>query len=224
VPELWPFCEEKKQVSIKDLDFSNQCESIEALFLGDIHIRKSMKYFDTNCRKELFVAYCGSLGVTAANETDKPGLYYYNGNEITELMYELPRKYVTIDIYEHLEESKQLTQLKLKYEEYRKEKKRPVFLVKIHNGAVVGNHLDFLHDIGYVRTSKVKQDKEGGEELVNIRSEIKTADRFSSVLKTLTQDLANGNDIHQLAYELLTAAEPKLILDNLKEKTLWQTN
>lgn len=220
VPELWPFCEEKKQVSLKDLDFSNQCESMEALFLGDIHIRKSMKYFDTNCRKELFVAYCGSLGVTAANETDKPGLYYYNGNEITELAYELPRKYVTIDIYDHVEESKHLTQFKLKYEEYRKEKKRPVFLVKIHNGAVVGNHLDFLHDIGFVRTSKVKKDKEGQEELINIRSEIKTADRFSSVLKTLTQDLANGEYIHQLAYELLTAADPKTVLDNLKLKTL----
>ena len=216
VPELWPFCEEKKQISIKDLDFSNQCESIEALFLGDIHIRKSMKYFDTNCRKELFAGYCGSLGVTAANETEKPGLYYYHDNSIDVINYNLPRQYITLNVTpENLEG---LTASK--FQDLKKEEKRPVFLVKLHDGVDVGNKLDFLHDIGYVRTSKVKKDKEGQEELINIRSEIKTADRFSSVLKTLTQDLANGEYIHQLAYELLTAADPKTVLDNLKEKTL----
>jgi DNA repair exonuclease SbcCD nuclease subunit len=224
VPELWPFCEDKKKISIKDLDLSNQCESLEAIFLGDIHIRKSMTYFDVACNKELFVAYCGSLGVTAANETDKPGLFYYDGEKITTIPYELPRQYVTIDIHEHLTESKYLTEFKKRYEAYKTESKRPVFLVKLHNGAVTGNHLDFLHEIGYVRTTKVKEDSEGREELVNIRSELKTADRFSSVLKSLTQDMVNGENIYQLAYELLTATEPKTTLDNLKEKTLWQTN
>jgi hypothetical protein len=220
VPELWPFCEDKKKISLKDLDFANQCGSLEAILLGDIHIRKSITYFDVNCNKQLFAGYCGSLGVTASNETDKPGIYYYNGTELTTIPYQLPRQYINIDIYDSLIESKYLTEFKKKYEEYKTENKRPVFLIKLHNGAVTGNHLDFLHEIGYVRTTKVKQDSEGREELVNIRSELKTADRFSSVLKALTQDMVNGENIYQLAYELLTATEPKTTLDNLKEKTL----
>jgi DNA repair exonuclease SbcCD nuclease subunit len=215
VPELWPFCEDKKKISLKDLDFSNQCESIEAIFLGDIHIRKSMRYKDINCNKELFVGYCGSLGVTAANETEKPGLYFYdNDDALHYINYNLPREYITINVdANNLESFK-----KADYEKYRTDKK-PVFLVKLHDQVDVGNKLDFLHDIGYVRTSKVKQDKEGAEELINIRSELKTSERFSIVLNILTKDMANGEDIHQLAYELLTAADPKAVLDNFKQKS-----
>lgn len=217
IPELWPFCEDKKKVSLKDIDFSNQCESIEAIFLGDIHIRRSMKYFDINCNKELFVGYCGSLGVTAANETEKPGLFYYdNNNNLSYIDYSLPRQYVTIDVYPSTLQDIGLS----KFEYYKADKKRPVFLVKLHDGVDVGNKLDFLHELGYVRTSKVKKDKEGNEELINIRSELKTADRFSSVLKLLTKDMADGESIHQLAYELLTAADQKAVLDNLKQNTI----
>ena len=217
VPELWPFCEDKKKISVKDLDLSNQCESIEGILLGDIHIRREMRYHDTGCNKELFVGYCGSLGVTAANETTKPGLYYYDGQKLSTVEYKLPRKYVTIEIHDHVApESDYLKELKNKYEVYRKEEKRPVFLVKIYKGSEVGNNLNFLYDLGYVRMTKVKEDKEGNEEMVNIRSELKTMDRIESVLKQMTSSLPNSELVFDLASKLLTEADPKMVLDNYK--------
>lgn len=218
VPELWPFCEDKKKISIKDLDLSNQCESLEGILLGDIHIPREMQYFDVNCGKELFVGYCGSLGVTAADETKKHGLYYYDGEKLSRIPYKLSRKYVTLDIHSDIIDDNGGYYLawKEKYLALKEEKKRPVFTVKLHNGISpkdLGNKLDFLYDVGFVRMSKVRKDSEGNEEMVNIRSELKTSDRIDSVLKSL----AEGNErVYNLAHELLTAADHKSVLDSFK--------
>jgi hypothetical protein len=214
VPELWPFCEEKKKVSFNDLDLANQCGSIRGLFLGDIHIRRQARFNNPACEKELFMGYCGSLGVTAADETRKEGLYYFDGEKLKTIKYELPRPYVTIELYpDNLEE---------KLELYNKVKygigdERPVFLVKLYDGVDVGNRLNFLYDVGIVQVTKVKKNKEGTEELVNIRSELKTADRIEGVLRALTSGIAHGEQIMNIAYELLTSSDPKAVLDKFKE-------
>lgn len=214
IPELWPFCEEKKKISLKDLDFSNQCASLRGIFLGDIHIRRTARFTSPECDKELFMGYCGSLGVTAANETEKPGLFYFNGEKLTTLDYNLPRQYVTLDVTpDNLDEITRDAQ----YATYKLGPKRPVFLVKLHNCVDVGNRLNFLHEIGYVRTTKVKKDDEGNENLVNIRSELKTADRISGVLRELTHGIEDSETIFDTAYKLLTESDPKAVLDQFKE-------
>ena len=109
-----------------------------------------------------------------------------------------------------------MVELKKKYEAYKQEAKRPVFLVKIYKGSEVGNNLNFLYDIGYVRMTKVKEDKEGNEEMVNIRSELKTMDRIEAVLKQMTSPLENADLVFDLASKLLTEADPKMVLDNYK--------
>jgi hypothetical protein len=216
IPELWPFCEDKKKISLKDIDFTNQCLSIRGIFLGDIHIRRQMRFHDLGCDKELFVGYCGSLGVTAANETEKEGLYYFDGEKLKTLKYNLPRQYVTIDVRpDNLEQIVKDSG----YATYKLGPKRPVFLVKLHAGVDVGNQLNFLYDIGFVKMTKVKQDKDGQEELVNIRSELKTADRFGSVLRDLTHGLENGDKVYDIAYKLLTDSDPKAVLDNFKSES-----
>jgi hypothetical protein len=65
--------------------------------------------------------------------------------------------------------------------------------------------------------TKVKQDKDGQEELVNIRSELKTADRFSTVLRELTNGIENSEKVYDIAYKLLTDSDPKAVLDSFKE-------
>lgn len=214
IPELWPFCEEKKKISLKDVDFTNQCSSVRGVFLGDIHIRRQMRFRDLGCDKELFVGYCGSLGVTAANETEKEGLYFFDGEKLRTIKYDLPRQYITVDVKpDNLE---QIAKDSL-YATYKLGPKRPVFLVKLYDGVDVGNRLNFLYDIGFVKMTKVKQDKEGKEELINIRSELKTADRFSSVLRDLTHSVEYGDKVFDIAYKLLTENDPKRVLDEVKE-------
>jgi DNA repair exonuclease SbcCD nuclease subunit len=216
VPELWPFCDEKKKISLKDLDFANHCNSLQGVFLGDIHIRREMRYHDMVCDKELFVGYCGSLGVTAANETNKPGLYYYDGEKLKTIKYDLPREYITVDVSQD-----NLDQVANYYRNAARKPgpERPVFLVKLYSGVEIGSKLNFLYEIGHVKMTKVRVDGEGKEELVNIRSEIKTADRFSAVLRDLTAGLENNERVYDIAYKLLTASDPKAVLDRFKEET-----
>jgi hypothetical protein len=214
IPELWPFCEEKKKISLKDIDFSNQCASMRGIFLGDIHIRRTARFTSPECSKELFMGYCGSLGVTAADETNKPGLFYFDGVKLNTIVYDLPRQYVTLDVtVDNLDEIIKDTQ----YAAYKLGPKRPVFLVKLHDCVDVGNKLNFLYDIGFVRTTKVKKDNEGNEELVNIRSELKTADRIGGVLRELTHGIEDSETIFDTAYKLLTESDPKAVLDQFKE-------
>jgi hypothetical protein len=103
------------------------------------------------------------------------------------------------------------------YATYKLGPKRPVFLVKLHDSVDVGNKLNFLYDIGFVRTTKVKKDSEGNEELVNIRSELKTSDRISGVLRELTSGIEDSETIFDTAYKLLTESDPKAVLDQFKE-------
>jgi hypothetical protein len=91
-----------------------------------------------------------------------------------------------------------------------------VFVVKLHDGVEAANKFNFLYDIGFVRTSKVKKNEEGAEEMINIRSELKTVDRISGVLKDLTHNIEYGDVVYDLAYQLLTSAETKTILDHFK--------
>jgi DNA repair exonuclease SbcCD nuclease subunit len=213
VPELWPFCEDKKKIAFNDLDLSNQCGSIRGIFLGDIHIRRQARFHNPGCDKELFMGYCGSLGVTASNETEKEGLYYFDGEKLKTIKYELPRQYVTIDVYpdslEKVAKDKQ-------YATYKLGPKRPLFLVKLYDGVEIGDKLNFLYDIGFVKMTKVKVDKEGQEEMINIRSELKTVDRIGGVLRDLSREEENSDTVYDLAYKLLTESDPKAALDQFK--------
>lgn len=216
IPELWPFCDEKKTISMKDLDLSNQCGSLVALLLGDIHIRRDMRYMDMACNKDIFVGYCGSLGVTASNETKKEGLYYWDGNAMQLIEYKLPRKFITLDCYP---DSVHLFKPEL-FAVYRDLPAKPVFLCKLHDGTQPGNIFNFLYDIGHVKMTKIRKNADGQEEMINIRSELKTAERFAAVLRELTQDLPNFKQVYDTAYQLLTEDDPKTVLDKLKESII----
>jgi len=211
IPEIWPFCDEKKKIHLKDVDLSNHCSSMQAFFLGDIHKRQEMKYLDVVCNKELFVGYCGSLGVTASDETVKEGLYYWDGERLQLIEYSLPRKFVTINV---TETSLPLLTADL-FQEYLNLEAKPVFICKLDDNIKVEHKLDFLYELGYVKFTKVRKQASGQDELINIRSELKTADRFADVLRLLTQPLENSDQVYNTAYELLVDQDPKRVLDNL---------
>jgi hypothetical protein len=218
IPELFPFCDEKKKINLNQIDFSNHCESLEGIFLGDIHKRKEMWYHDPVCNSKIFVGYCGSLGVTSSDEFDKPGIYFWNNGELQVVEYELPRRFVTIDLdIENI--------LTISPEEYTKEYKddgnKPVFLCK-YGDDVAGqlNKLDFLYSLGIVKFTKIKKYAKYGEEHVNIRSELKTADRISGVLRDMTNGAEYGEELYNYSYKLLLGDKSETVLDALKEEIL----
>jgi DNA repair exonuclease SbcCD nuclease subunit len=219
VPELFHFISEKKKVSIKDIDFSNQCGSIQAIFLGDIHKRLEMWYHDPVCDRKIFVGYCGSLGVTAADETEKDGMYYWNGDKLEIVEYQLPRKFVTLNITKDNIDNFSPSL----YAEYVMSENKPVFLCKYtHEVSDQLDKLQFLYKIGMVKFTRVKLDKNNQEEHINIRSELKTADRIFNVLHELTNGKDDSDIIYNTAVKLLTEDDTAKVLDSLKNEILLQ--
>jgi DNA repair exonuclease SbcCD nuclease subunit len=220
IPELWPFCEEKKKISLKDLDFSNHCGSLRAIFLGDIHKRREMNYLDPICNRKVFVGYCGSLGVTAGDETEKDGLYYWNETKLELIECPLPRKFVTLEVNE-----KNISSFsKDAFEIYRSESAKPVFLCKY--ASEVADSLDklhFLYEYGMVKFTRVKKGADQVEEHINIRSELKTSDRISGVLKEMTTGKEAGDLLYRFAYRLVTEEDPARVLDDLKSEVYEKT-
>ena len=215
IPELWPFCDDKKKISLKDIDFSNHCGSMKAIFLGDIHKRREMWYLDPVCNSKVFVGYCGSLGVTAADETEKEGIYYWNEGKLETVEYSLPRDFVTVDINKDTVD----TITESQFTKYGGKEKRPVFLCKYTTE--VSSDLEkfsYLYKYGIVKFTRVKLDKDNQEEHINIRSELKTSDRISAVLRDLTNGKTESDLIYSYASRLLTEEDPTKVLDDLKNE------
>ena len=215
IPELWPFCDEKKVINLKDLDFSNHCNSLKAVFLGDIHKRREMWYKDPVCNSQVFIGYCGSLSVTASDETEKAGLYLWDSSQSSPLNlveYSLPRVFVQLEInQENIDKL-----FKAEFEQYRNEKARPVFICKY--GADVGdqlNKLNFLYELGIVKFTRIKSD-DVSEEYINIRSELKTNERAAAVLKALINGRKDGDILYDYGYRLLSDEDAATVLDELK--------
>lgn len=212
VPELWPFCDDKKKLSIKDIDFSKQCTSMQGVILGDIHIRREARCHSDSCEKPLFAGYCGSLGVTASDETDKPGLYYWDGSVLNLIEYTLPRKFIKLEVTdEFLQDVSEKD-----YAHYKNEPARPVFICLLHNGVKVEGRLHFLYNYGIVRMSRMKAQEDEGVEMVSIRSELKTTDRISGILKALCATTSDAALTYATLQKLLSSDDSKTVLDNLK--------
>jgi DNA repair exonuclease SbcCD nuclease subunit len=213
IPELWPFCDDKKIIALKDIDFSNHCSSLKAVFLGDIHKRKEMWYKDPVCNSKVFIGYCGSLGVTASDETEKEGIYLWEDNALKTVEYSLVREFVILDIDKDSIE----TFVKSDFDKYAGLKNRPVFICR-YKTEVSGslNKLNFLYDLGIVKFTKLKTDKDVADEYINIRSELKTSDRISSVLKNMTTGKKEAELLYDYSHKLLFDEDPSRVLDQLK--------
>jgi hypothetical protein len=213
IPELWPFCDEKKIIPLKDIDFSNHCRSLKAVFLGDIHKRKEMWYKDPVCNSKIFIGYCGSLGVTASDETEKEGLYLWVDDALQLVEYSLPRQFISITVNKNNID----TLVKSQFEKYQNLGSKPVFICKYSPDVSDQlNKLNFLYELGIVKFTRVRVDKTEAEEYINIRSELKTNDRISIVLKNLINGRKDGNVLYDYGYRLLLDEDPAKVLDELK--------
>jgi len=216
IPELWPFCDDKKIINLKDIDFSNHCSSMKAVFLGDIHKRREMWYKDPICNSQVFIGYCGSLSVTASDETEKEGLYLWDSDQASPLSlvkYTLPRKFVQLEV-----DQANIDKLfKSQYEQYADATARPVFICK-YSPEVSDqlSKLNFLYDLGIVKFTRVKSEGAAEEEYINIRSELKTTERISAVLKNLTNGKKDNDTLYDFAHRLLFEEDSTKVLDELK--------
>ena len=127
--------------------------------------------------------------------------------------YTLPRKFVQLQVNgENIDKI-----FKSQYEQYANETAKPVFICKYTSEVSEQlSKLNFLYDLGIVKFTRVKTEGTPEEEYVNIRSELKTTERISAVLKTLTNGKKDNDVLYDFAHRLLFDEDITKVLDELK--------
>lgn len=211
-PLLFPFVESKKRLDFKEFPLLELYPNLKGVILGDIHTPLE-RYIEQADRK-VYVGYCGSLGVVKSDEIGtKQGLLYYNGKALTRIPFEMERDFVKIKL--NSERIEPVDFYVAKYKEHKG--KKPLFVVEYDRETVDKlENIKPLYEIGFVKTSRKFKAEDGKEENINIRSELSSVERISSVLRTMCPD----DSMYNVMYDIVTGDDPKASLDAFKESTL----
>ncbi len=167
-------------------------------------------------KREIPVYYCGSLGVIKSDEIGtKTGLLYWDGKKLTRIQFPHHRTYAKFTLPDDAH------YLPTFLEQIKKEKYKPVVVVSYPDD-LAQEHVTTLKQIEtsvILRRSKVIKQTDT-EEVVNIRSELRTEDKIGAVIDTLFKD---DEDLRGVFTDLLNSVDPKSVLDAYKTKMLEPT-
>lgn len=218
VPELFPFCEDKKKLNLKELDLHTMFPNLKGVLLGDVHAPFEGTIGDVRMKKpDVYIGYCGSLGVVRLDEIDnKKGLFYYDGQQLVRTPFTQDRNFIKIDIAVLTSAVTRLVDQY--YDRYKgSREKKPVFIVEYTRATKeLLPLINKLYEVAIVKTTLVRKDDKQRNEVVNIRSELKTNNRIEQVLKDCTTD----PQVYHTTLSLLQADDYKPILDKFKERLL----
>ncbi len=217
VQQLFKFVEEKKKLDFSNIKLFELFPNLKGIVLGDIHNGAEMVI--TSGSKEAYMGYCGSPGITKSDEiNNKKGLLYYDGSKLSRLSLPQKRDFIKISFVGPTPVlNTQFYVLK-----YKGVKNKPVFIVEYDSDTEYQlTLLKPLYEVGFVKPSQTRKLEEGQvEETINIRSELRTADRIESVLRKN----AKSESVFNLGFSLLTSEDNnetyRAILDNFKTKAL----
>ena len=222
VPEIFKFSEEKKLLDVKQLGLIENYPNLKGVILGDIHVPTDAKIHDPTGKKEElpYIGYCGSLGITKTDEIGrKAGVLYYDGNKLERYPFKLDRKFVRLHLGDSLEPINWINKFTAFFRDH--QGKKPVIIVEYDKSCVEQLPLiGPLYEVGIVKQALARRknmdDKdEPEEEVINIRSELKTTDRIGSVLKEILPE----KEAYDLTFDLLNNLDdPNSVLDKLKDK------
>ncbi len=214
IPSLYPFCEDKKKLDFSTIPIFKHFPKLKGIVLGDIHSGSEGKITEQD--KEAFIGYCGSPGVLDASEAvHKKTLLYFDGQKLIRLPFDVGRRYIKITDFSVTFEAAPYVAL------VENDEKAAVFIVDItQDNRQFKEKLKPLYEVGIVRTIEKHKRKDGeGEETVNIRSELATAERIELVLKDCCKEHPTG--VYEVASSLLSTLEdPRSVLDAFKQKML----
>jgi len=227
VPELFKWCEEKKLLDIKQLNMLKTFPALRGVILGDIHVPTDSSISDPTGEREVlpYIGYCGSLGITKTDEVGrKTGVLYFDGTKISRLAFDLDREFVRFHLSDALEPINWINKFAAFFKDHTG--KKPVIIVEYDNQSKeLLPLLAPLYEVGIVKKAMARKKGDDGEndvgETINIRSELKTNDRISAVLKEMLPE----KEAFDFVYGLLkNIDDPTIVLDELKAKYIGETN
>ena len=212
---MFKFVEEKKRLNLKAIDIT-KLPKLKAIVLGDIHKPMEGVIAFPEHKREIPVYYCGSLGVIKSDEIGtKTGLMYWDGVKFSRIPFPHHRTYAKFNLPDdaHL--------LPTFIKQVAKEKYKPLVVVSYPDD-LDKEHIDTLKQLEKIvilrrsKSAKLVDD----EEVINIRSELKTEDKISAVIDVLFKD---DETLKNVFTDLLNSVDPKGVLDAYKEKMLEPT-
>lgn len=221
VKELWPFCEEKKLLPVREFFLEHARPALRGFVLGDIHKPFEDTFTNPATGQKVWCGYTGSLGVTRTDELQKKGYLHWNGTELKRIPYELQRKFIEITLsnewFDAMSEAEKLKSI----EELNSNKNKPIVIFWYRPDIAHRlNELAFLFQHAIVHPAKLKAD--GSKDLVVNRSELKTEDKIDSSLRQVTCLRSERTfDLSRRLVRDVDGAKP--ILDAFKEEALRET-
>lgn len=214
-PQIYQFTEAKKKVDFGEVKLFDAFPNLQGVLAGDIHTPLEGTLIEKE--REAYIGYCGSLGVIDISEAKQTkSVFYCDGTTLTRLPFVQRRSFVRINFKGDKHKSFDVSGYLKQYEA---EAYKPVFCVDYDaDSEPFLKLIKPLYNIGFVRTSQaIRSMKTGQEEVINIRSEIKTDEKIE---QALTDCCEGDQQIYSLLSETLTSADPKSLLDVFKEKAL----
>ena len=207
---LFPYIDEKKRLSLKHVDYS-RFPNLIGILLGDIHSPIEGQIEIPELKRQIPVFYTGSLNVVRSNEIgDQKGVLYWDGQNLTRKHLEPTRTYAK---FEFPQDEHMLPKF---LEDIKDEKEKPLMVV-VHQDDLTNEQKDSLKAFdGKVLLKCAKVRKGKVEEVVNIRSELRTDNKIEGVAGLLIED----ESLRQLFVNLIQASDFKSLLDKYKEDIL----
>lgn len=214
-PLLFSMVSEKKRVCFSQMPLALLFPDLKGIILGDIHLPLEATLVDGG--KRFHIGYCGSPGHIKADEVGhKAGLLYYDGTSLSRLPVFPARDFVKLSLKEGSGDPElQIAGLIRKYQD--PALKKPVFLVE-YDASRKSELSKFaaLQHLGFFRSTQRRVAQDGQEESINLRSDMRSSTRFLSVLRDLCPDAG----MVDLAFAVLTAEDPRPLLDEFKRRSL----
>ncbi len=209
--QLWPFCEDKKRLDLKQVSLS-KFKNLKGFILGDIHKPLHGTMSDP-INGSYEIHYTGSLGVVNMDECDKPGyLVTYEDGGLDRIKYKLTRGHIRVK-----HEDVSLDQLKDLIEKSTTEYcgNKPVIVVDYEKQS--RQELDCYNDLARLCfLKKILKKTETQDEFVDLRAEVKKLVSPDEMLA-----LFFSGATFDLAKSIVTAPEEVIsILENYKKNTI----
>lgn len=213
--QLFPFCSDKKKLDFKEIDVFACFPNLKGVVLGDIHKPIEEELVDPVRNKKAFIGYCGSPAIIRRDEINtKTGLLHYDGKKLSRIPCFPDRVHRIVELTEDTDVNKEVLAITKEFE--KAPTKRPLFVVTYSKGDQPElAKLAPLYDIGLVKLIQLTNKDTEDEEVVNIRSELKTENKIEEALKVCSP----STEVYELTLSLLND-EPKTVLDNFKTTAL----
>ena len=214
-PQLFEMAQPKKLIDFNKLDLFTHFPNLQGIIAGDLHFAPETRAYGIG--KEAYAGYPGSLGITDISESIKPRrVLYCDGTELKSVVFPQRRNMYKINF-----RGEAAVNFDVSYwlEVARTEAFKPLLHITWDSSVDTMLHKIFpLYEAALVFMHQAKVGEIESEGAITDRTQISTEVKIEQALRSCEGVDNLDEDLVKLTLDLITSAEPKVILDNYKKE------